>query len=104
MNHSSRRRRLRISLITVAIATALAIPALPIAGSSAASPSAAPAAAPAVSGLSFRLHPTPVPVCTGLGLDATADPAMDSSTCGYLAFDGTDIADTSKLKAELYSE
>ena len=104
MSHPSPPRRLRTVAVAVAVAAAMGIMALPATTTSAATaaPAAAPGATGTASGFLFYVYPDPQPVCgSPVGLNATADPAVDRAACAFVRFTGTDT--TGAVTADLYS-
>ena len=105
MTHSS--RRLQSALVSIALAAGLALAVLPGPGSAAAPAAAGPAAAPSgagsASGFLFYVYPDPQPTCgSPVGLNASADPAIDRAACAFVRFTGTGT--TGAVTADLYSE
>src|SRR4051794_25565211 len=105
MNHSSR-GRLQSTLISITLAAGLALAMLPGVGTSgpaaASAPAAAPGAAGSASGFLLYIYPDPQPTCgSPVGLNASADPAVDRAACAFVRFTGT--ATTGAVKADLYA-
>ena len=105
-------RQLRLRAVAVTIALVASVVTVTATSGASASPPAATAGAAASAGAPdtagsasafalFLLH-TPQPVCSGPGLDVTADPYMDRKACGFLNFTPTNV--TGALSAELYAE
>src|SRR5690349_304972 len=98
------------SILSVALSTALAVSTLSALSVSAqaatrhADRTGVHAVAPkaSASGFLFYVLPTPQPACTGIGLNASSDPALDRAGCGFTEFTVTGAEGA--VLADLYGE